>query len=53
MFLKCVISNPSCSLVVAMDMGRRLWVAKFLEDEAYDFAFFAVEEECAEFGLRS
>jgi len=47
MFFNCVIGDSGGSLVVTMDMSRWLWVAKFLEDEADDFAFLAVEEECA------
>ena len=47
MFFNCVIGDSSCSLVVTMDMSWWLWVAKFLEDEADNFAFLAVEEECA------
>ncbi len=48
-----VVGNAGSRGVVTMDGGRWLWVAKFFEDEAYDSAFFGVNEECAEFGFGS
>ena len=39
-----VVCNASCGGVVAMDRGWRMWVPKFLEDEADDAALFGVYE---------
>ena len=40
-----VVGYTDCCFVVAVHWCGRLWVAKFLEDEAEDFSFFAIEEE--------
>jgi hypothetical protein len=33
--------------VVNVDGYRQLWVAKFLNDESYNFCFLRIEEECS------
>ena len=45
-----VVCNASCGGIVKMNRGQRLWVSKFMEDEADDMAFFGVFE-CTEFSF--
>ena len=44
LFFDSVVCDTCGGDVVTMYGRRRLWVAKFLEDEADNFAFFAIGE---------